>query len=89
MATMAQSFIVKGVVKDSNDEPLPFANVFFAETTHGTTTNEEGMFELNIPKAGTYDLIVRFIGYKTYAVQLKLSDKIQGQPEYRFAGRCS
>ena len=75
ITTIAQTYIVKGSVKDSNGELLPFANVFFAETTYGTTTDNEGRFELRIEKAGTYDLVVRFVGYRTYAAQIKLSDQ--------------
>ncbi len=75
LSALGQSYKVTGTVLDQNGESLPFANVFFAETTYGTTTDNSGLFELTVPKAGTYDLIVRFIGYKTYAAQLKLNEQ--------------
>ena len=74
LGALGQTYKVRGIVTDQAGETLPYANVFFAETTYGTTTNQEGNFELIVPKAGTYDLIVRFIGYKTYAAQLKLNE---------------
>ncbi|OEK05069.1 carboxypeptidase-like regulatory domain-containing protein [Roseivirga misakiensis] len=71
---LAQStFTLRGVVTDAETkEPLPFATVFFAGTTVGTTTNEKGGYLLRVDAAGTYDLVVKFIGYKTYAAQVKL-----------------
>lgn len=69
------SFTLKGLVKDaSTGEILPFATVFFAETTYGTTTNEEGFYQLEVKSGGTYDLIVKFLGYKTYVAQVTLGE---------------
>lgn len=69
------SFTLKGLVKDAKTgEVLPFATVFFAETTYGTTTNEEGYYELVVKNEGTYDLIVKFLGYKTYVAQVTLGE---------------
>jgi len=69
------SYTLKGLVKDANTgELLPFATVFFAETTYGTTSNDDGFYELKIRNEGTYDLVVKFIGYKTYVAQVKLGE---------------
>lgn len=68
-------FTLKGLVKDAKTgEVLPFATVFFAETTYGTTTNEEGFYQLEVKNEGTYDLVVKFLGYKTYVAQVKLGE---------------
>ncbi len=74
-SVVGQGFTVKGTVKDTQGTALPFANVFFAETTFGTTSNNDGGFVLEIPQAGTYDLVVRFVGYQTFAAQLKLEEQ--------------
>lgn len=67
------SYTVKGTVKDAQSGDLmPFATVFFAETTFGTATNDKGEYSLTVPSPGTYDLIVKFVGYKTFAAQVKL-----------------
>ena len=63
----SSQFVVKGNVSDQQTgETLPFASVFLANTTVGTVTNEKGDFVLRIPKSGSYDLIIKFSGYKTY-----------------------
>ncbi len=69
-------FTVKGTVKDAaTGEVMPFATVFFAETTYGTATDDKGQYSLTVSDQGTYDFIVKFVGYKTYAAQLKLGDQ--------------
>lgn len=69
-------YTVKGTVKDAETGDLmPFATVFFAETTFGTSTDDQGKYILTVSNPGTYDFIVKFVGYKTYAVQLKLGDQ--------------
>ena len=71
-----QTYTISGTVKDGQTgETLPFANVFFAETTYGVNTDPEGNFQLTVRQAGTYDLIVRFVGYQTYGVNLRLDEE--------------
>lgn len=69
-SSFAQSksdYVIKGRVTDAESgESLPFASVFLANTTTGTVTGEDGDFVLNIPNSGSYDLIIKFSGYKTY-----------------------
>ena len=43
---LAQSPL-KGTVVDNEQKPIPFANVYFRNTTTGTTTNLRGAFELD------------------------------------------
>ena len=69
------TFELKGVVSDANSkEVMPFATVFFAGSTFGTTTNEKGEYSLQVSAAGTYDLIVKFVGYQIYATQVTLGE---------------
>tara|TARA_R110002050_G_scaffold81401_1_gene174025 strand:+ start:269 stop:3043 length:2775 start_codon:yes stop_codon:yes gene_type:complete len=57
---------VKGVLTDaeSNNEPLPFANVFIKGTSIGGTTDFDGNYLLSVD-AGNYVLVFSFVGYKT------------------------
>lgn len=72
------SYTVKGTIKDAaTGDLMPFATVFFAETTFGTATDDLGVYKLTVSNPGTYDLIVKFVGYKTYAIQLKLGDQAE------------
>ena len=55
---------VAGQVRDSlTHAPLPFASVFLANTTLGVTTTEQGRFLLDNVPAGTYDIVVSYVGY--------------------------
>lgn len=71
---MAQ--VVKGNVKDGKTgAPLAFANVFFNNTTKGTVTDEKGDFLLtSLNEPGNYELVVSYVGYKTYKVKIEVSD---------------
>ncbi|NNF84955.1 MAG: carboxypeptidase-like regulatory domain-containing protein [Winogradskyella sp.] len=56
---------IKGVVSDTNNNPLPFVNVYIENTYKGTTTNDDGVYELSINKPGSYTVIFQYLGYKT------------------------
>ena len=56
---------IKGTVKDNQGKPLPFVAVFEENSYNGTTTNEQGKFELNITKVGKHKIIFQYLGYKT------------------------
>lgn len=63
--TSAAQKLLKGVVVDEKNVPIPKASVFLNNTSVGTTADNEGQFSLNIP-AGKYELIVSSIGYITH-----------------------
>jgi len=68
----AQKNIVSGVVRDSlTQEVIPFANVFFANTSIGVNSGSNGVFKLQNFPAGKYDLTVTAVGYKTYQQSLE------------------
>ena len=67
---------VTGTVTNDKNEPLPYVNVFIENTYVGTTTNEDGNYELNLIKTGTYTLVFQFLGYTTK----KLAVDIQAFP---------
>ncbi|RKS50741.1 carboxypeptidase-like protein [Gillisia mitskevichiae] len=57
---------VTGTVRDNNNLPLPYVNIYTEDGTQGTTTNEEGNFELRLTKTGEYELVFQFLGYQTF-----------------------
>lgn len=61
--------IVSGIVTDPKKEPIPFANVYFKNSTIGATTDENGKFYLESKKTETV-LVVSFIGYETKELNL-------------------
>lgn len=71
----AQTGVLKGKIKDKfSNDPIEFANVFIENTSLGTSSDEDGSFEItNIP-AGIYNIRISSIGYKTvflYEVEIQ------------------
>lgn len=63
---------VSGVVVDNTNQPVPYANVVFKNSTIGTVTNEDGRFY--IESSNTYAaLVVSFVGFETKVVPLTKS----------------
>jgi hypothetical protein len=76
---------LSGVVTDEARKPLSFANVYVQGTSKGTTTNVDGHYALDL-EPGSYELVFRFIGYKTQTRRINVSNAVlvldvQLQPE--------
>lgn len=60
---------IGGQVYDSNKQPVPFANIVFANSTIGTITDENGRFYME--SDNNYSNVkVSFIGFKTKTIKL-------------------
>ncbi|EZH74790.1 hypothetical protein ATO12_08605 [Aquimarina atlantica] len=55
--------------KESNNQPLPFANVLIKGTTKGTTTDFDGLYTIENVEPGTYVLEFSFVGYETLDIK--------------------
>ncbi len=51
--------------KESNNQPLPFANVLIKGTTKGTTTDFDGLYTIDNLEPGIYVVEFSFIGYES------------------------
>lgn len=79
--SLAQGYSIRGHITDlKTGEPIPFVNVFFNNTTIGTTSNVRGDFYLYQLDSGRYNLIVSMVGYETVSMDIRLS----GQPVLTF-----
>ncbi|MFT7627173.1 MAG: hypothetical protein ACI9AT_002187 [Ulvibacter sp.] len=62
------SFIVRsqivGKVTDTNGEALSYVNIYLENSYTGTTSNDEGNFELNFSKPADYKIVFQFLGFK-------------------------
>lgn len=56
---------VVGTITDTKGEPLPFVNILIENTYKGTTSNDDGYYEINITQPKTYTIIYTYLGYKT------------------------
>ena len=64
---------LSGTVRDSlTRQPLPFASVFLANTTRGTTADAQGHYALSGVPAGSYELAATFLGYQLRQRALQL-----------------
>jgi hypothetical protein len=64
---------ISGVVKDENNQLIPFANIVFVGSTTGTVSDENGKFYLESTK--TYTKIeVSFLGYENKTIPIKSRD---------------
>jgi TonB-dependent starch-binding outer membrane protein SusC len=61
LSASAQNITVRGQVKDEKGHAIDKASVFVKGTTNGTTTDENGQFEISAPSNGT--LVISSVGY--------------------------
>ncbi len=76
----AEAQNIKGKVTDKKSkEAVPYANVFLfdkkdlSKAVNGATTEEDGSFEIQNVKAGSYVLRVQMIGYKDLQKELEVT----------------
>lgn len=70
-AMPAAAELVKGVVTDPAGEPLIGATVIEKGTTNGTSTDLDGMFQLNVNDAKKAVLVFTYVGFATEEVAVK------------------
>ncbi|MFD1062639.1 TonB-dependent receptor domain-containing protein [Winogradskyella litorisediminis] len=74
----SQEISLKGTVVDENKQPLSYVNVLVLNAEDesfmkGTSTDDNGVFELSNLTAGDYILKVSFIGFKTVSLPISIS----------------
>ena len=70
-------FYIKGRVTDAETQlPLKGASVYINNTTKGSTTDENGNFELGPFSPGRYEVVTSFVGYEPllYGAEVKMND---------------
>jgi hypothetical protein len=63
---------IKGTVTDVNNEPLAFVSIYIENTYIGTTTNENGKYELMYNGDKNVNVIYQYLGYKTQKNNLNI-----------------
>lgn len=56
---------IKGKITDSSGNPLPAVNIYIENTYTGTSSNENGFYELNIKSTGKHTVVFQYLGFKT------------------------
>lgn len=70
-AGFAQS--ISGHVRDDQNNPIPFANIFFKELANGTASDERGRYYLALDP-GVYTVVYSSVGYQAQTVQVVVGD---------------
>lgn len=81
----ADKLKITGIVLDAqNKTSLPGANIIIANTTTGTVTDKNGLFEINTTNKNE-TVIVSFVGYKadTILVSMEMNNEILLSPELK------
>ncbi len=73
LSKTADSQVIKGKVFDGiTVAPIEYANIYFANTTVGVSSNGAGEFIIKVPELGRYTLMASFVGYKTFSVEVEI-----------------
>ena len=56
---------IKGKITDESGNPLPFVNIYIENTYIGTTSNENGFYELSVQNQEKVAVVFQYLGYKT------------------------
>jgi TonB-dependent receptor len=74
IAAFAQNENIAGKVKDAaTGENLPGANIVLQGTNYGTSSDRYGQYRIENVPLGTYHLVVSYIGYERYTVEITLA----------------
>ncbi|WPO79287.1 DUF5686 and carboxypeptidase regulatory-like domain-containing protein [Flavobacterium sp. KACC 22761] len=66
---------IKGTITDEKGNPLPFVSVFEENTYSGTTSNEQGKYQLNVKEPGKNKIIFQYLGFKTQKLAVASDSK--------------
>lgn len=64
---------IRGTIKADDGAVLSYATIYVKQLGTGTTTNENGFYELSMPP-GTYDLVYQYLGYETQEQQVTVGE---------------
>ncbi|WP_103867406.1 TonB-dependent receptor [Aquimarina sp. I32.4] len=70
----SQNGIINGIITDNTQTPLIGVNVSIKNTSIGTQSNENGIFEINSVESGDYMLSISYLGFKNREVSISISD---------------
>ena len=76
MQLCAQNITLSGHVTSSSNEAVPFASVYVENQNLGTTSDENGEYELQVPE-GVFTIIVQSQGYRTQKQEINTEDDQQ------------
>ncbi len=67
---------ISGMVTDQDQNPLPFATIYIKQAETGTSTNQDGYYEIKL-SSGTYDLVFQYMGYQTIEKKVEIQNEFK------------
>ncbi len=69
ISTFAQ---IRGTITDNKGIPLSLVTVLEENTYNGTSSNEQGNYELNIKTLGKHTIVFQYLGFKTQKITITI-----------------
>ncbi|MEO8884974.1 MAG: DUF5686 and carboxypeptidase regulatory-like domain-containing protein [Mucilaginibacter sp.] len=69
----AQQFVLSGRITDQKNNPIGFVSVYIRNSTYGTTSNENGLYQFKL-NPGNYEVVYRFVGYTEQIDHVTITD---------------
>lgn len=64
---------IRGKITDYQNRPMPYVSIYLENSLSGTTSNDDGNYELSIKKTGKHTIVFQFLGYKTVKKSVEIS----------------
>ncbi|PNW29487.1 TonB-dependent receptor [Formosa algae] len=74
-SALAQTGQVQGLITDENKITIPGASVLIEQLNKGAVSDFNGKFTLVNVEAGTYTLVIKYLGYSEYSQEITVSPK--------------
>ena len=74
LTSISVSAQLKGSIADIENQPIPYVNIYLENSYTGTTSNEQGNYELALSVPGTYNVVFQFLGFKTQTKTIEIKE---------------
>lgn len=66
---------ISGYILNEENQPIPYANIYFTELQTGTSSDQDGKYFMTISVEGEYEMIISSLGYTTKTFKIILREK--------------
>ena len=63
---------IRGTIRNSSGEPLPYSSIYVESMKDGASSNENGRYEIKLPP-GTHTILVQYIGYEPQQFEVNIA----------------
>ncbi|MCY7352750.1 MAG: DUF5686 and carboxypeptidase regulatory-like domain-containing protein [Cytophagaceae bacterium] len=76
LVNFAQASGIRGVIRSTGGQPLPYASILVKGTNLGTMANDEGRYEITLQPGG-YEVQFQYLGHKTLVKKVEVGADVQ------------